>query len=251
MLKKLREWRRPPPVVAAVPDGLRVYAIGDVHGRLDLLEQLLALIEADNRSRPVAESQLIFLGDLVDRGPDSAHVMECALALRRTAPNTRFIMGNHEEMLLRVIAGDLEALPAYTQYGGLETILSYGISEEDFRGFDDEELRAALQAAVPLSHLALLASFEGLIEIGDYAFVHAGIKPGIPIAEQDPHDTRWIRQDFLNYQAPHERVIVHGHSISQDIEWRANRIGIDTGAYASNKLTALGLEGSDRWTLST
>lgn len=251
MLKKLREWRRPPPIVAAVPDGLRVYAIGDVHGRLDLLDTLIGMIEADNQSRPVAESQVIFLGDLIDRGPDSAHVVERALALRRAAPNTRFIMGNHEEMLLKVLGGDLTNFGAYMLHGGHETILSYGITEDDVRTLDEESLATALQRAIPRHHLDFLASFEDLIEIGDYAFVHAGVRPGIDLSAQQPSDTRWIRQDFLDHTAPFGRVIVHGHSIARDIEWRANRIGIDTGAYASGKLTALGLEGDAHWSLST
>ncbi len=251
MLKKLREWRRPPPMVAAVPDGLRVYAIGDVHGRLDLLDTLIDMIEADNQSRPVAESQVIFLGDLIDRGPDSAHVVDRALALRRATPNTRFVKGNHEEMLLKLLGGDLANFGAYMLHGGHETILSYGITEDDVRMLDEESLATALRRAIPRHHVEFLTSFEDLIEIGDYAFVHAGVRPGIDLSAQKPSDTRWIRQDFLDHTAPFGRVIVHGHSIAREIEWRANRIGIDTGAYASGKLTALGLEGDTRWSLST
>ncbi len=251
MLKRLRQLGRTPPITAAVPDGLRVYAIGDVHGRLDLLDQLIDAIEADHQGRAVAESQVIFLGDLIDRGPDSAHVVERAMQLQHLAPNTRFLMGNHEEMLLKVLRGDVATLRAFARHGGRETMFSYGVSEADYHSLDDEALTLALQRAVPRRHFDFLSSFEDVIEIGDYAFVHAGVRPGVPLAEQRTSDLRWIRHEFLDHGEPFGRVIVHGHSITRDVEWRSNRIGIDTGAYASGKLTALGMERDTRWQIST
>lgn len=236
---------------ASVPPGQRYYAIGDIHGRLDLLNQLLELIDADDAQRGSADCQLIFLGDLVDRGPDSAGVVERARVIAEAAPSTRLLMGNHEEVFLKALGGDVQAMRFFCRIGGRETILSYGISESDYLRFDHEELVAAAQQAVPASHRDFLASFSDMFVVGDYAFVHAGIRPGMPLAEQRPGDLRWIREPFLESPETHECVVIHGHTISEAVEFRANRIGIDTGAHQSGKLTCLGLEGDQRWTIST
>ena len=235
----------------ALPDGRRVYAIGDVHGRLDLLNRLIASIESDSASRGRADTLLIFLGDLVDRGPDSRGVVERALQLRNGPLATRFLMGNHEEVFLRAVAGDLRALRLLLRIGGRETVLSYGVSAEEYRDLDFDDLASRLRERVPASHVAFLSSFEQSIEIGDYLFVHAGIRPGVTIGEQSPADMRWIRDDFLRHRESHGKLVVHGHSVTEDIDIRSNRIGIDTGAYASGRLTAIGLEKAERWFLST
>jgi len=234
-----------------IPDGQRVYAIGDIHGRLDLLDSLMALIESDDAERGSADTQIIFLGDLVDRGPHSAGVVERSIEVARARPGTRFLTGNHEEVFLKALAGDEKALRLFCRIGGRETILSYGIPADQYAQLDFEELAAELQQIVPAHHRDFLATFEDLIEIGDYAFVHAGVRPEVPLFEQQASDLRWIRDVFLNHRAPLERIIVHGHTITAEIETRPNRIGIDTGAYASGKLSALGLEGDMRWILST
>jgi len=237
----------PPP---AIPEGQRVYAVGDIHGRLDLLRQLLDRIAADDQERPPRRTTVIFLGDLVDRGPDSAGVIETLRQLAADRPDTRFLLGNHEEVFLHALREEkLETLKFFCRIGGRETILSYGISEADYNAMDYEELKAALTARVPESHLAFLETFENMIDIGDYLFVHAGIRPGLALEEQRLRDLRWIREPFLDHAAPHERMVVHGHTITPDVDERSNRIGIDTGAYASGRLTALGLEGRERWVL--
>jgi serine/threonine protein phosphatase 1 len=177
-------------------------------------------------------------------------VVERLLALSRSRP-ARFLLGNHEEVFLSAVAGDIEALRFFTRIGGKETILSYGIAPEAYDAFDYPELMDALQAAVPPEHIAFLSAFEDMICVGDYAFVHAGIRPGVPLASQKAKDLRWIRSDFLEHTAPLERLIVYGHTISRDVDWGLNRIGIDTGAYASNRLTALGLQDGERWLLQT
>lgn len=233
-----------------VPDGRRVYAIGDIHGRLDLLDALLASVDADDRARGSARSEIIFLGDLVDRGPDSRGVVERLMTLPDTRP-ARFLMGNHEEVLLRAAEGDLRALRFLIRIGGRETLLSYGISEQEYRDLDFDGLLALMQQKVPASHLAFLAAFEPWIEVGDYLFVHAGLKPGIAIENQEMSDLCWIREEFLSHRESFGKMIVHGHSITEDIDERPNRIGIDTGAFASGRLTAIGLEGDERWYLST
>jgi len=249
----LNRFRRSPapaaPPPASLPEGLRVYAIGDIHGRLDLLETLLARIGADDAARDACRTQLIFLGDLVDRGPESAAVVERAIGLHTAG--ARFLMGNHEEMLLRMLDGDIAALRAMVRVGARETILSYGVSEAAYDASDFEELAELFAARVPDEHVAFLRGCEDRILLGDYLFVHAGVRPAVPLGEQSPSDLRWIRREFLDCEDDHGYVVVHGHSISETVEERPNRIGIDTGAYASGRLTAVGLEGADRWYLET
>lgn len=242
--------RRTQPRAVRVPDGVRIYAVGDIHGRLDLLEALLARVEADGAERGTAQTELIFLGDLIDRGPDPAGVVERLLGLSQTRP-TRFLMGNHEEVFLKALDGDLRSLRFLLRIGGRETLLSYGISAEDYRKLDLDELLSLLRERVPRAHVSFLSGFESWIEIGDYLFVHAGLRPGVPLEEQARSDLCWIRDEFLSHRQNFGKIVVHGHSITEDIEIRPNRIGIDTGAFASGKLTAIGLEGEERWFLST
>lgn len=234
-----------------VPDGRRVYAVGDIHGRLDLLERLLAMIEGDSSRRAEAETLIIFLGDLVDRGPDSRGVVDRLIRFARERGATRFLMGNHEEVFLRAVEGDLRALRFLLRIGGRATILSYGIGDEDYRRLGFEDLAALLREKVPEEHVRFLSAFERWIEVGDYLFVHAGLRPGVPLEEQTMSDLCWIREDFLRHREGFGKMVVHGHSITDEIDQRTNRIGIDTGAFASGKLTAIGLERDERWFLST
>ena len=241
---------RAPPPAWVVPEGRRIYAVGDIHGRLDLVEQLLAMIDADDRSRGAARTELIFLGDLVDRGPDSRGVVERLMALRAERP-VRFLMGNHEEVFLRAVAGDLRALRFLIRIGGRETLLSYDISEQEYRELDYDALMTLVQERVPAAHVEFLSAFEQWIEVGDYLFVHAGLRPGVALEEQARSDLYWIRDDFLRHRESFGKMVVHGHSITEAVDERTNRIGIDTGAFASGKLTAIGLESDRRWFLTT
>lgn len=234
---------------ASLPAGLRLYAIGDIHGRLDLLERLLAQIDEDDARRPAAETRLIFLGDLIDRGPDSMAVVERLRQLCAERPATTILLGNHEEVFLLALKGDLKALDFFARIGGRETILSYGVSEHDYCELETPELLAALQARVPASHVDFLQGFENMVVHGDYAFVHAGVRPAVPLAQQRLSDLRWIRDEFIDHRGDLEKVIVHGHTIADKVEVRRHRIGLDTGAYASGVLTAMGFEGSDRWVI--
>ncbi len=241
-----------PVDTARVPDGIRVYAIGDIHGRNDLLVELLASIEADDVARGNAETQIIFLGDLVDRGNDSYGVVETAMALRASGRNVRFLTGNHEEVFVQACrSGDPKKLRFFLKIGGDATLQSYPITRAEYVDLDVDQLAARLQSLVPENHLAFLESFEDQIIVGDYAFVHAGIRPGVPLADQKPSDLRWIREEFVGQRGDLEKVIVYGHTIYGAVEERGSRIGIDTGAYASGKLTAIGLEGGERWYLQT
>lgn len=228
-----------------VPAGERVYAVGDIHGRLDLMVSLAEAVEADNAKRGPADTTVILLGDLVDRGPDSAGVIKAA-RMWAEQRNLRFIAGNHEEMFLEAF-DNLEALRHFLRYGGKETLLSYPVDRAAYTAAEIEEVQAMMRAAVPPEDLDFLRSFEDRIVVGDYLFVHAGIHPGLPLAEQQTSHLRWIREPFLSHAGDMGHVVVHGHTIKAEAEVLPNRIGIDTGAYSSGKLTALGLEGDKRW----
>lgn len=252
VLKRLfsrKEVPAPPP--AALPAGKRIYAIGDIHGRDDLLGELLAKIDADDAARGSAETQIVFLGDLPDRGPASRQVIERALALAEARPETVFIKGNHEELMIRVWDGDRPTAATFHRAGGRETLMSYGIAAEDYDSWDLGDVTDATSRVVPKAHIDFLKGFRASYRLGDYFFAHAGVRPGIALDDQDEKDLRWIRGDFIESAADFGAVVVHGHTIRDAVEERANRIGIDTGAYASGKLTAIGLEGTDRWYLST
>lgn len=238
----------PPPRAVEVAPGERIYAIGDIHGRADCLDALLALIDADDAARGLARTRLVFLGDLVDRGPTSRQVIERALA---EAHRSEFIIGNHEEVMIRAWEGERESLKLFHRIGGRETVLSYGVAADDYDRLDYEELAELVARVVPADHIAFLRGFRDHATSGDYLFVHAGIRPGVSLAEQAPADLRWIRREFLEDRRDHGVMVVHGHTVVADVDEQHNRIGIDTGAYASGVLTALGIEGGKRWFLST
>lgn len=234
----------------ATPVGTRVYAIGDIHGRDDLLVQLLGQIEADDARRPAAATQLVLLGDLVDRGADSAAVVARARRLAQ-GDNVRFLKGNHEEVFIQAARGDALATRFFIRIGGRETMLSYGLGQADYDAMTMHALTDWMLQNVPRDDIDFLDGFEDMIEIGDYLFVHAGIRPGIALAAQKVSDLRWIREEFLDHDGSHGRIVIHGHTITDDVDECTNRIGIDTGAFRSGKLTAIGMEGSQRWYLST
>lgn len=246
-----RIFGRAAPAPAAVPDGVRVYAIGDIHGRDDLFEQLLAMIASDHASRPAADPIIILLGDLVDRGPDSRAVVERAIRLVDQWPDVRMLMGNHEELFLDSIRGDTAVMRFFVRIGGVSTIHSYGIAGAEYDAMDFAELATALAARVPATHVRFLSDGLDQICVGDYLFVHAGIKPGTALAAQAPADMRWIREEFLRDRRDHGKIIVHGHTITDGVDEQVNRIGIDTGAYDSGVLTAIVLERTERRYLAT
>jgi serine/threonine protein phosphatase 1 len=248
--------RKVEPVVAtatkrAVPAGQRVYAVGDIHGRADLLKTIIAKIDSDDAGRAPLDVTLIFLGDLIDRGPDSRAVVEQVKWLMEASPKVRCLIGNHEDLLLRCHDGDTRAVPVFDRAGGRETLLSYGVSDQDYDDADPEEMAALIKDHVPAEHIAFLRGLSDYVEMGDYLFVHAGIKPGVPLDKQLPDDLRWIREKFTGSNVDHGVKVIHGHTITETIDLQSNRIGIDTGAYATGKLTAIGLEGEDFWFIDT
>ena len=235
----------------SVPPGYRVYAIGDVHGRLDLLDDTLARIEADNESRARARVIIVFLGDLIDRGPSSAQVIERARTYQRPNVQTVFIAGNHEEVLLRLLRGESRFLGDWLKFGGKECARSYGISSTALKRMDPAQAVEVLRHKIPKHDQQFLESFVDTFRIGSYLFVHAGVRPGVPLPEQKQSDLRWIRDPFLQNDDDHGYVVVHGHTIASQVDVRGNRIGLDTGAYRTGVLTAMGLEGRERWFLQT
>lgn len=241
----------PPQRQPVGASGYRAYVVGDVHGRLDLLKNLLAQIHAELDREPAGKCLLVFLGDLIDRGPNSAQVIERLRTYSRRGIEPVFLLGNHEEVLLRILAGDSELITKWRWFGGAECLLSYGVNPDEVARATDDEALAIVQGAIPREHVQFLESFSDSCRFGDYLFVHAGIRPGIELEKQSQADLRWIRQPFLNDKTDHGFVVVHGHTISSSVELRPNRIGIDTGAYKTDILTALGIEDSDRWLLDT
>lgn len=253
MLRSLRErFRRSTDASApSIEEGKRIYAIGDIHGRFDLLEALLGTIKEDIDREPLSgQVHLVFVGDLIDRGPDSKAVVSKVRELCQTTPCTA-LMGNHEEILVSILEGNIDALGFFLRLGGYETLLSYGVDRSLLDNGSDNEILAAMRERIPDDHQAFLRGMPSAYGSGDYLFVHAGIRPGVPLDAQSENDLHWIRQDFLKSKANHGKIIIHGHTISPEIDERANRIGIDTGAYSTGHLSAIALEGIARWYLTT
>ena len=243
MLHLMPKWTKRTKAVPRIqaPDGLRIYAIGDVHGCNDQLCRLLDLIEQD-RKRTSSETHLVFLGDLVDRGPDTAGVLDRILHGHLPADEVSFVMGNHEEIMLECYEGRTDRYVSWLQFGGMETMASYGVSKEELFS-KDFELGAAMRRVIPAAHIALLRSCRDHVTLGDYLFVHAGVRPGVALEEQTPRDLRWIGAEFLKDQSDHGLQIVHGHSIVPRVRKHKNRIAVDTGCYLNGVLSALVLEG--------
>lgn len=231
--------------------GSRIYAIGDVHGRLDLLDALLDQIRQDIAGRPAASNFVVMLGDLIDRGPASAQVIERLLNVGDVPAKFRYLMGNHEEIFLRVLAAEPGVAYDWLRFGGDACVESYGLAPVALTAMTEEAIAELLFKTVPRRHIDFIKGFADTVRSGDYLFVHAGIRPGVAIEEQSPHDLRWIRDAFLNDGKDHGVMVIHGHTISDGVDEHVNRIGIDTGAYQSGALTALALEDGERWVLST
>ncbi|WP_159864837.1 metallophosphoesterase family protein [Novosphingobium sp. 9U] len=234
-----------PTAAAATPPGTRVYAVGDIHGRLDLFEEMIRSIEADDARRKPARTSIVLLGDLIDRGPDSAGVVARARDWAKQRA-IKLIMGNHEEMFLDSFSKQ-GILRSFMRFGGRVTLLSYGVSARVLGEAEGEELQRIMADAVPQEDRDFIAGFEKMVRFGDYVFVHAGVRPDMPLERQTGQDCRWIREPFLSHGGDFGGMIVHGHTVTDKPELMHNRIGIDTGAFMSGKLTAIGLEGTQRW----
>ncbi|MGH6933086.1 MAG: metallophosphoesterase family protein [Dongiaceae bacterium] len=235
------------------PPGTRLYAIGDIHGRVDLLGRMHQLIQDDMAANPRDRQVIVYLGDYIDRGPDSAEVIE--LLLRSPVPGCQAVhlLGNHEDSLLRFL-DDVEVGSAWLYYGGIATLVAYDIDVGEYPWRNEIEmmrLQAELRRRLPARHRRFLQGLPLSHTEGDFMFVHAGVRPGVPLDRQVREDVLWIRDEFLASPADHGKIVVHGHTISPDPENLSNRIGIDTGAYATGRLTCLVLDGASRSFMGT
>lgn len=228
---------------ASVPEGHVIYAIGDIHGRADLLRTTIEKIHSDLVTLDQKKT-IIYLGDYIDRGPDSAVVIDILQSASEEDIQSHLIMGNHEEFLVRFLDNPMEGMPWLT-YGGAETLLSYSVgmppgvlSTDKLEKVSDDLMHKLNERG----HLAFYRGLKDAVTIGDYYFTHAGIHPDISLQKQTGEHLRWIREPFLGHTAGYSHVIVHGHTVTDEPVFKPNRIGIDTGAYHSGKLTCLRLE---------
>jgi serine/threonine protein phosphatase 1 len=238
---------RPPHL----PHGQRIYAIGDVHGRADLLRRMLQAITTDIAARPVSNPLTICLGDYVDRGAESREVIELLISASRST-NLVCLKGNHEQLMLSIVGGEQSRASSWMRMGAAETLRSYGVGAAPLRDRSSRvEACSRLVASLPHAHLAFLQALQPSATFGDYFFCHAGVRPGVPLTQQAEEDLLWIRGKFLECDDEHGKVIVHGHTPVQSPDVRSNRINIDTGAYLTDRLTCLVLEEAERFFLFT
>lgn len=231
---------------ASIPPGQRIYAIGDVHGRLDLLERLIAAIRMDNDRRAPAEVKLLLLGDIVDRGPDSAAVVHYCRKYAGLSDRFVLLKGNHEAAMVAALRGGQRTLAAWLPMGGDITLQSWGVDPYLINAGASKQLIRAAQQAVTVEVIDWMAKLPLMFRSGDYLFVHAGIRPGVKLSRQRHEDLLWIGEHFLESDVDHAMIVVHGHSIDADGPvFRPNRIGIDTGAYHTDRLTGLRLESDE------
>jgi serine/threonine protein phosphatase 1 len=252
MLKKLFGALKADIAPPEAPENTRIYAIGDIHGRVDLLSRLHDRIREGLDPSAPGRKVVIYLGDYVDRGETSKAVIDLLLEDPLEGFETCFLKGNHEEMML----GFLENAPVGAMWlhnGGDATTYSYGVRMESPSAMDRRyfEMQQALREKLPENHLAFLHNLDLYRIEGGYLFVHAGIQPGTPIEKQLSQDLLWIRHEFIESSADHGHCVVHGHTIFTEPEICPNRIGIDTGAYYTNVLTCLVLEGTKQWLIQT
>jgi serine/threonine protein phosphatase 1 len=240
-------WWKPPHIfskwsAARIPDGVRIYAIGDVHGCSSLLERLLALIHAHVAAFPLRRPILVFLGDYIDRGPASRQVIDRLMVLRNQQ-EVIFLKGNHESYLIEFLKNPT-ILPRWFQYGGLETLQSYGLTPKSHLDLKEQDFVAST-LSLALNRLGHREFFDHLqisFVCEDFYFVHAGVRPGIPLDQQSEEDLLWIRDEFLHHKGELGKIVVHGHTPVSEAEVCPNRINVDTGAYATGRLTCLIIE---------
>ncbi len=235
-----------------LPTGERIYAIGDIHGRVDLLTRLLEMIGQDMEWGDAERQTIVFLGDYIDRGSDTAAVLDLMTSRPFGDTTCIHLIGNHEAVLLQFLQ-DAEIGRDWIRFGGEMTLASYGVHlpDGDLSTAQWQEAQSVLKAAMPDAHLVFLRNLKLSFRAGAYLFVHAGLRPGVPLEQQDGNDLIWIRNRFLESTQDHGFVVVHGHSPDPNIQSLQNRIGIDTGAYFSGKLTAAVLVGNTRRLLAT
>jgi serine/threonine protein phosphatase 1 len=245
-LRELRVRGRRP----SLPAELRIYAIGDIHGRLDLLDELLARISSDIALRPTARPLYIFLGDYIDRGSASRETIDRLIEHGKTHESV-FLKGNHELIAIKCLS-DRGLFDQWLRLGGLETLVSYGVPAETLaNGKQIAELQSAFHGALPQAHFRFFRDLKNSFECGDFFFAHAGVKPNVELSRQKENDLLWIRGEFLTSKDDFGKIVVHGHTPTHEIEVAPNRINIDTGAFATGRLSCLVLEGEELSVIDT
>ena len=222
----------------ALPESLRIYAFGDVHGRLDLLDELLGRVAQDISLRPVARPLFVFLGDYIDRGPQSRETIDRLIAHGRK-DECVFLKGNHEQVAMRSLS-DRGLFDQWMRFGGVDTLVSYGVFPKPL--LDEQQivrLQAAFHDALPQAHFRFFRDLQTSFACGDFFFVHAGVRPRVDLSHQKESDLLWIRDEFLSSSEDFGKIIVHGHTPTSEVEVAPNRINIDTGAFATGRLTCL------------
>lgn len=233
---------RPPVHKPRLPEGVRIYAISDVHGCAHLLKPMLEVIDIDVvRSRPRYAIE-VFMGDYIDRGPDTRATLDI-LVERSRRGNAVFLKGNHEAFLVRVFE-DPSLFENWLSVGGTQTMMSYGLAPPDLNRSEPASILRDLIHAMPTEHLEFLDNLRLSFTCGDFFFVHAGVRPGVPLGEQTESDLLWIREEFLTSREQFSKYIVHGHTPVRSAEFLANRVNIDTGAYATGNLTLMSIQGT-------
>jgi serine/threonine protein phosphatase 1 len=233
-----------------VPKGVRIYAIGDIHGRLDLLERLLGRIAVDLAQRPVERPIHVFLGDYIDRGKWSRETIDHLIS-HGASHESVFLKGNHELIAVSCLS-DRTRIDQWLRLGGRETLLSYGVPTKLFtKRAQFAAAQLAFHHAVPQTHFRFLGSLRNSFACGDYFFAHAGARPYIDLSQQSENDLLWIRDEFLSSTHDFGKLIVHGHTPTSEVEVRRNRINIDTGAFATDRLTCLVIEGEELGIIDT
>jgi len=245
-LRELRVRGRRP----SLPAELRIYAIGDIHGRLDLLSELLARISSDIALRPTARPLYVFLGDYIDRGSASRETIDRLIEHGKTHESI-FLKGNHELIAIKCLS-DRGLFDQWLRLGGLETLVSYGVPAETLaNGKQIAELQSAFHGALPQAHFRFFRDLKNSFECGDFFFAHAGVKPNVELSRQKENDLLWIRGEFLTSKDDFGKIVVHGHTPTREIEVGPNRINIDTGAFATGRLSCLVLEGEELSVIDT
>ncbi|WP_339039485.1 metallophosphoesterase family protein [Bradyrhizobium symbiodeficiens] len=233
---------RAPVPKPQLPEGVRIYAISDIHGCAHLLQPMLRVIDADvacSRPRYAIE---VFMGDYIDRGPDTRYTLDLLIERSRRG-NAVFLKGNHEAFLVNVFE-DPSLFEDWIAVGGTQTLMSYGLAPPDLRRDEPASIMRNLIRAMPPEHLEFLDDLRLSFTCGDFFFVHAGVRPGVALAEQTERDLLWIREEFLRSEEQFGKHIVHGHTPVRSAEFKANRVNIDTGAYATGNLTLMSIQGS-------
>ena len=234
----------------SLPAELRIYAIGDIHGRLDLLNELLARIGSDIALRPTVRPLYVFLGDYIDRGSASRETIDRLIEHGKTHESV-FLKGNHELIAIKCLS-DRGLFDQWLRLGGLETLVSYGVPAETLaNGKQIAELQSAFHSALPQAHFRFFRDLKNSFECGDFFFAHAGVRPNVELSRQKENDLLWIRGEFLSSKDDFGKIVVHGHTPTREIEVGPNRINIDTGAFATGRLTCLVLEGEDLSVIDT